>query len=251
MTSFVAVRPRIGVIHGTRTAIPPLEEAFERGYPEVTVRTILDESLTLDLPEDGEVPARLMDRLYRLMVIANDGSLDALLVACSSYADTVRRFREDERPKIPVIKADEPLYRDVAQQGFHRVGVLVTLPAAVPTAIEGLNRAYHERGLPRPEADVRCVNGDTALADKASRPEWTSLAEESLRLRTAGAEAIALGQYSIATERDAIAERCGLPTFSGASSAVSALRAVLAVEDAASPSKASRDCEGAVSAAEP
>jgi hypothetical protein len=157
------------VIQAALAAIPPVETAFRAGFPEAVLRVTLDDSLILDGPDDGSIPPQLARRMERLIDFTLADELDGLLVACSSYPHVVDGYRATHRLPIPVLKADEALYTEVADRRYERVGILLTFAGAVRPAGVNLDRACLARGVPAPIAEVRCLPGAThqALADAA------------------------------------------------------------------------------------
>jgi Asp/Glu/hydantoin racemase len=221
-------RPRVGVIQAALAAIPPVEAAFRADFPEAVLRVTLDDSLILDVADDGSIPPQLAQRMERLIDFAlAGGGLDGLLVACSSYPHVVDDFRATRRPPIPVLKADEALYAELADRRYERVGILLTFGGAVRPARTSLGRACGARGVPVPDARISCLPGATVQA----------LAEAAWQLRQDGAQAIVLGQYSMTDAAAAVGERTGLPVLTGPGQAAIAMRRLLLGEGAARPER--------------
>ena len=56
--------PRIYLIHATPVAIAPITEAFTRLWPEARLANLLEDSLSSDLAEAGELTPALSCLLY-------------------------------------------------------------------------------------------------------------------------------------------------------------------------------------------
>jgi Asp/Glu/hydantoin racemase len=234
VSSALPRRPRVGVIHAALAAVPAVEAAFRAEFPEALLRVTLDDSLILDSPDDGQIPPRLARRMERLIDFALADGLDGLLVACSSYPDVVDGFRARSHLPIPVLKADEALYTEIADRRYARVGILLTFAGAVRPARISLDGACAARGIPAPDARIRCVpEAGALLAEGQQASANQALAEAARQLCRDGAQAIVLGQYSITGAAAAVAEWTGLPVLTGPGRAAITMRRLLLGEDAA------------------
>lgn len=226
-------RPRVGVIHAALGAIPVVESAFRAEFPEAVVRVTLDNGLILDVPDDGLIPRELAQRLERLIDFVLAGGVDGLLVACSSYPDVVDDFVARTRPAVPVLKADEALFAELADRRFTQVGILLTFPGAVRPTRTSLDLAYAARALPAPSSEIRCLaEAGALLADGQAASAHQLLADAAWQLRRDGAQAIALGQYSLAGAAPVIESRTALPVFAGSTWSAIAMRRLLLGEGA-------------------
>jgi hypothetical protein len=57
---------RIALIHALKVSIPPIEDAFARLWPEVTLANLLDDSLASDLARQGELTTAMTGRFLTL-----------------------------------------------------------------------------------------------------------------------------------------------------------------------------------------
>jgi Asp/Glu/hydantoin racemase len=212
----------------------PVTLAFNQEFPAATVRTTLDDSLVLDMPDGDSPPSSLERRMISIIEVVLAGAPDGVLVACSSYADVVARFRDERGLSTPIMKADEGLYHDVAASGYAKVGIVVALPAAVAPAIDGLQAAYTALSRRPPQIEVCCVAEAPELADDPERfRAFRAFAEAGKELREWGADAIVLGQYSLTEMAESIAAAANCPVLTGPVSAARAMRARLLDEPAA------------------
>lgn len=234
VTGGAASWPRVAIIQATPASMRPLRLAFEQEFPAATVRTTLDDSLLLDMSAGDSIPSSLECRMISILEVVLAGSPDGVLVACSSYANVVSRFRDERGLSTPIMKADEALYHDVAANGYAKVGIVVALPTAVAPAIDGLQTAYTALGRQPPQIDVRCVAETTELADDPERfRAFRLFAQAGKELREWGADAIVLGQYSLTEMAESVAESANRPVLTGPVSAARAMRARLLAEPAA------------------
>jgi Asp/Glu/hydantoin racemase len=209
--------------------MPPIEEAFRAGFPEAQLRTTLDETLIRDVPDGGPLPGWLIERMLRLVDFVLVDDIDGLLVACSMYGAVIDDLIATRRMTVPVLKADQALYGDVAARGMGRVGLVLTLEAAVRPALDALAQACGLAGVATPEVDVRCLP-----ERRGEQPEgWTidDVVNAAGCLLESGAEAIILGQYSLTPASEPVHRATGLRVLSGPASAAAAMR-TLALGDA-------------------
>ena len=211
---------RIALIHALRHSAAPIEAAFARLWPELTLMTLLDDSLSADLARDGALTPAMTTRFLTLARYAAGTGADAILFTCSAFGPCIEAVQADLAP-LPVLKPNEAMIEEAAAIG-HRIGLLATfaptlatMPAeftAADPAIR-LHPALIEHGLAALDA------GDPARHD--------ALAADTARTLPA-VDAIALAQFSLARAADAVAQATGRPVLTTPDSAVRKLRRLLA-----------------------
>lgn len=216
-------RPRVGVIHATPLSIRPLAGAFAAEFPEAIVRNVLDDSLLEELRAAGELTPVLIERMERVLDHLLVDEIDAVQFACSGYVPVVDAAAA--RLPIPVRKPDEAMYRDLAASGHTHIGIVATVQPALDLAA-GQLRALVDAD--RTTVVTRCVPEAMDAAQRGDDAELArSLGAAVDRLVADGAEVVALAQYSMSPVMDEIAQKSGVPVYSGPVAAAKDLRQAL------------------------
>ena len=207
---------RIALIHALSHSMAPINNAFERDWPEVERMNLLDDSLSADLARQGRGldPAMHM-RFACLAQYAVDTGIEGLLFTCSAFGpciETVARAHVG----IPVLKPNEAMI-DEAARGQGRMGLIATfeptLESMPPEFPSGTDLA-----LALAEGALDALNaGDTGRHDEL-------IAAKARQLAARGCTRIALAQFSMARARSACEAASGLPVLTTVDSAVKALR---------------------------
>jgi hypothetical protein len=157
---------RIALIHALPVSIAPIEEAFERLWPEASTANLTDDSLAGDLAAAGTLPPEMTDRFLALARYSASTGADAILFTCSAFGPCIEACAEDLSP-LPVLKPNEALIEECAAIG----GVLDALFAG--------DRESHDQAA----AEVAVAElGDCdviALAQFSLSPAATLVAEKT------------------------------------------------------------------------
>ena len=204
---------RIGLIHALAHSVAPINDALARAWPQAQRMNLLDDSLSSDLAAAGGLDAAMHARFSRLAQYAIDAGCDALLFTCSAFGPCIDAVKR-EHPDLPVLKPNEAMVDEAVASGL-RVGLLASfaptlrsMPTEFPLAPD---TEWAEGALAALDA------GDPALHDER-------IAEAALRLKSRGAQLIALAQFSMARAAPRVQERTGLPVLTTVDSAVHVLQ---------------------------
>ena len=214
---------RIALIHAVRVAIPPVEEAFARHWPEATRMNLLDDSLSRDRTRDGELTAAMVRRFVALADYALATGASGILYTCSAFGPAIEAARDGKA--VPVLKPNEAMFRDALGRG-RRLGLLATFAPSVPSMEEELRAMAREtarnvelRSVCVPEAMAALDAGDGARHDQLLGDAATQLAD---------CDAVMLAQFSTARAQAAVAAVLACPVLTSPDSAVLWLRGAVA-----------------------
>jgi aspartate/glutamate racemase len=207
---------RIALIHALPHSVAPINEAFERDWPEVLRMNLLDDSLSADLAHSGRgLDAVMHQRFERLADYAVDTGAQGILFSCSAFGPCIEAVAR-RHARIPVLKPNEAMVAQAASAGG-KLGLLATfaatlesMPPEFPAGVE-LELALAEGALAALNA------GDGERHDRL-------IAAQAVALRERGCTHIALAQFSMARARVTCEKASGLPVLTTVDSAVQALR---------------------------
>ncbi|MGW8530693.1 MULTISPECIES: aspartate/glutamate racemase family protein [Nocardiopsidaceae] len=217
-------RPLVAMIHAVPTGASTAKSAFDREFPEARVWNLLDDRLLGDARSAGRLTEALRRRMLRLIGHAVDGGAQGLLLTCSSYGEVVDTARTLWH--VPLLKADEAMFRVALAGDWDRIAVVASTPPAVPAAAAQLEALAPAVRSDRPVEIVTALSEDAGSAD-----DPLAAARHLARaLHSAGAadvQAVLLAQYSLAPAGPALADLLGVPVLDGAGAAAVELRGLL------------------------
>jgi len=214
--------PRIFFIHATRVSMAPVAESFARLWPKARTLDLLDESLSKDLAESGEMTDSIHDRIARLAEHAVSAGTDAILYTCSAFGPAIESARSSL--DIPVLKPNEAMFEE-ALAGPGSLGLIATFPPSIPSMTEEFSALAEREGDARklktalvPEAMQRLAEGDAAFHDDAIARDVEALA---------GCETVMLAQFSMRRARGQVEQRVNANVLTSPDSAVRKLKSLL------------------------
>lgn len=214
---------RIALIHALSHSIAPINEAFERMWPDATRMNLLDDSLSADLARQGTLDAAMIQRFLDLSDYAINTGANAILFTCSAFGPCIERVAVRHHP-IPVLKPNEAMVAQACMIGG-RIGLIASfgptlrsMPAEFPAGTDLVLEHV-------PEALAALDAGDTAAHD-------TAVLRAAQRLRERKCEVIALAQFSMARAAPLLRDEIGVNVLTTVESAVAALRSRLGRHDA-------------------
>lgn len=207
---------RIALIHALSHSVAPINEAFERDWPEAVRMNLLDDSLSADLARGGKGLDEVMhERFQRLAQYAVDTGARGILFTCSAFGPCIEEVAR-RHAGLPVLKPNEAMIEEVAQ-GQGRLGLIATFaPTLASMPAEFPQGTLLELALAEGALDALNA-GDTQRHDAL-------IAEQAAALRERGCTRLALAQFSMARARAACEAASGLPVLTTVDSAVKALR---------------------------
>ncbi len=212
----MAGTPRIALIHALAHSMAPINEAFERQWPDCVRMNLLDDSLSSDLAAGrAKVDNSMTSRFVALATYAVRTDAQGILFTCSAFGPCIEEVAH-RFPTIPVLKPNEAMIADAVRTG-QIIGLVATFAPTLAT-MPGEFPAGAQVVPVLAEGALEALNaGATARHD--------ALAVDAARRAVAlGCGVIALAQFSLARAALAVAAATGLPVLTTVESAVRLLR---------------------------
>ncbi len=219
---------RITLIHAMAASISPIEAAFRRLWPEVTLMNLLDSSLATDLARDGSLTPAMTDRFLALARYAQSTGSDAILFTCSAFGPCIEACARELAP-IPVLKPNEAMIEEAVALtgGRGRIGLMATF---APTLVS----MPAEFDAVAPDATlVPCLVESALTALNAGDLAGHNADAAKAALSLDGCDVIALAQFSLSQAAAAVAAATGKTVLTTPDSAVRKLRRLLLPAQAA------------------
>jgi Asp/Glu/hydantoin racemase len=209
---------RIALIHAVRLAVPPVEDAFQRHWPQAERINLLDDALSVDRDRAGALSAELAARISALADYAVSAGAAGILYTCSAFGAAIDAVKA--RLRIPVLKPNEAMFAEALARG-PRLGLLATFPASVGSMAQEL-----EALAPGAALETACVPQALAALQAGDGAQHDALLA-AVAPRLGHCDALMLAQFSTARARDAVAKAVRCPVLASPESAVLAMRAAL------------------------
>jgi Asp/Glu/hydantoin racemase len=222
-------RARIALIHALEESVVPARAAFADLWPDAHIFDLLETSLATDLADRGRVDEAMIARFQTLADYAwrsaegVGGKTRAILFTCSAFGPAIDAVKT--RLPIPVLRPNEAAFETALDRGS-QLGLVVTFGPS-RAALEAELHAM--AAMRRQSVTVETILAEGALAalkrgDAATHDRLA--AEAGARLKSA--DAIILGQFSLARARNAVAAASGRPVVTTPHAAVDKLRHAVA-----------------------
>lgn len=211
--------PRIALIHATKVAIDPIEEAASKLWPEAETISILEEGLSVDRSKSAELSSDLLRRIIDLSRYAEAAQADGVLFTCSAFGSAIERANFEAG--IPVMKPNEAMF-DAAFAYGDRVAMIYTFPPAASGMEQEFQEAAQARGS---KAQINSVFCEGALDAKQKGDDATHdrlIAETSAEIE--GADVILLAQFSMASAADEVRQHTKTPVLTSPEAAIAEIR---------------------------
>ena len=209
----------IALIHATRLAVQPIEDAFARHWPEAERLNLLDDSLPAARTRTPGPDDRLRERFVALSRYAELAGADGILYTCSAFGPEIEAARL--AVTLPTLKPNEAMF-DAALEIGTRVGLLATFPPSIAPMQQELVGTARLRSL---EIDVQ-VGLATGAFEALQRGDGELHDELVLGAarRFSGIDVLLLAQFSMARAAQRLGSRIDVPVLSSPDSAVRLLR---------------------------
>jgi hypothetical protein len=213
---------RIALIHALKVSIPPIEDAFARLWPEVTLANLLDDSLASDLARQGELTTAMTGRFLTLARYAAGSGADGILFTCSAFGPCIAACAAALAP-MPVLTPNEAMIEEaVALAGPNaRIGLLATFAPTLATM-----PAEFAAVAPGVRVET-CLSAASLTALQAGDGPGHDRAAAEAASAIAGCDVIALAQFSLARASEAVAAATGKTVLTTPDSAVRKMRRLL------------------------
>lgn len=187
---------------------------------------VLDDSLSPDLAEAGEITAVLMERFQSLTQYAQATGAQGVLFTCSAFGPAIEAAAASAA--VPTFKPNEAMFEEAlglcarltGRAG--RIGMVSTFAPSVPSMAQEL-QALAQRRQVAYALQVECPDGALkALGEGRADVHDTLVSQAAHKLLDC--DVILLGQFSTSHMKSRVAAETGLPVLSSPDSAVHLLR---------------------------
>jgi len=202
--------------------MPPIDEAFDRLWPEAQRMHLLDDTLSRDRQRDGELTPAMTQRFVDLATYARRTGADAILFTCSAFGPAIEVA--GKAAGIPTLKPNEAMFVQALDSGS-KVGLVVTFEPSLESLAGELRAMANERGAPIELRTVYVPEAMQDLAEGRAGEHHRKIAHAAAAL--ADCEAVMLGQFSMAAAQAEVQARVRCPVLTTPSCAVHALRQAL------------------------
>jgi hypothetical protein len=157
--------PRIALIHATALAVEPIQDAFNRLWPQARRMNLLDDSLSVDLAEAGALTPAMVQRFTDLAGYAQRTGCSGILFTCSAFGPAIEAA--GAATGLPTLKPNEAMFEEALALSppiGARVGLIATFQASIPSMAAELQAIVAARGR---TIDLRTVFVPEAMQDLA------------------------------------------------------------------------------------
>jgi Asp/Glu/hydantoin racemase len=215
------VTHRIALIHALTLSMAPIEEAFQKLWPDARRMNLLDDSLSED--RDDSLTPDYHARMTALVRYAQSTGAAGILFTCSAFGPAIETAARTFDG--PVLKPNEAMF-DAALDVGGMVGLIATFAPSIPSmeaefgemaARRGISAGF--KGVYVPGALEALRNGDGKAHDALIAKAATGLAD---------CDVIMLAQFSMARAVAAVGRTVRTPVLTSPEAAVKRLRQALA-----------------------
>jgi aspartate/glutamate racemase len=213
---------RIALIHATPVAMPPVKDAFQRGWREVETVNLLDDALSVDLARAGSLNQAMKRRIASLAAYATDMGVAGILFTCSAFGEAIDVVAREA--SMPVLKPNEAMFEEALRTG-KTVGLLATFQPSIPSLEQEFMAMAATQDKDVKLASVWVPDAMEALTAGEAERHNRLIAEAVPRL--AHCDVVMLAQFSMAQALPAVQKVIHSPVLTSPNSAVAKLKAVL------------------------
>lgn len=215
--------PRIALVHATPLAVEPVVSAFERLWPQARRMNVLDDSLSADRAEAGELTPAMVRRFEDLARYVQGTGCDAILFTCSAFGPAIEAAAR--ATGLPTLKPNEAMFEQAlalhAPGRELRLGLVATFAASLPSMSLELEQLAAARAIPITVRTAFVPQAMDDLAQGRAAEHHRRVAEAASALRDC--DAVMLAQFSMAAARAEAQARLPCPVLSSPDCAVQAL----------------------------
>ncbi|QCI68932.1 aspartate/glutamate racemase family protein [Phreatobacter stygius] len=218
------IAPRIALVHALEESVLPARAAFRELWPEAACFDLLDTALAVDLAARGSLDQPMVDRFltlgrYAAATEGLGGPARAMLFTCSAFGPAIDAVKQ--ALPIPVFRPNEAAFGEALGLGGS-IAILVSFPPSLPSLTRELQDEADARGIPVTIEGIVAEGALAALKAGDGATHDRLVAEAAARL--SGADAIILGQFSLARARGAVEAATKARVITTPDAAVRALR---------------------------
>lgn len=223
----MSAQPRIALIHALRDSMVPIWDAFAAGWPGAHTFNLLDDSLSADLAQEGELTDAIVERFLTLGRYARKTGVggtatDAVLFTCSAFGPAIEAVKNDL--DIPVLTPNEAAFDDALAIG-DRVGLAVTFPPSESALADEFKSSAAATGQSLTLKTVVAEGALSALQGGNGESHDSLIADAAKSIEDV--DCIVLGQFSMARAAQGLASQVNVPVITTPSSAVARLHDLL------------------------
>ncbi len=214
--------PRIALIHATALAISPIQNAFERLWPEASLTNLLVDSLSLDhAKNNGVLTSAMVQRFVDLAQYVKGCGADAILFTCSAFGPAIEVAAREV--SIPTLKPNQAMFEEalrLAPSYRNKLALIATFePSLAPMCAEFAAHLGAPVLVPHfvPEAMGFLAKGQEAEHHHLIAKEVATLSNEPL---------ILLAQFSMAAAHSEVSRLTKRTVLTSPDCAVSALKTI-------------------------
>jgi aspartate/glutamate racemase len=202
--------------------MPPVIEAFQRGWREAETVNLLDDALSTDLARAGRLDTAMKKRIAALAGYATDLGVAGILFTCSAFGEAIEAVAR--QTSMPVLKPNEAMFEE-ALRGGKTVGLLATFQPSIASLEQEFVAMAAAQGKAVKLESVWVPQAMDALAAGDAATHHRLIAESAPRL--AHCDVVMLAQFSMAQARPAVQPVLPCPVLTSPDSAVVELKAAL------------------------
>lgn len=186
---------------------------------------LLDDSLSADLAEAGEITGGLTDRLHCLTRYAESAGVKGVLFTCSAFGPAIEAAAESVN--LPTFKPNEAMFGEAlglcAKLGRPgKIGMVSTFAPSVPSMQEELRELAAKLNLDY-ELKVECPDGALKALNEGDVEIHDAMVSKAAQ-KLSDCDVIMLGQFSTSHMRSRVEVEMRRPVLSSPDSAVKLLR---------------------------
>jgi aspartate/glutamate racemase len=215
---------RVALIHATALAVTPIQEAFARHWPQANCMNLLDDSLSRDRAQAGELTPAMVQRFVDLAQYVQRAGCQGILFTCSAFGPAIEAA--GRASGLPTLKPNEAMFEQAlalpAPTGVLRLGLVATFEASIPSMSEEFEALAAQRGV---KVVLHSVFVPQAMADLAAGQ--ADLHHERIAKALSElpeCDGIMLAQFSMAAAHPVCQQHASVPVLSSPDCAVTALQ---------------------------
>ena len=215
---------RIALIHATALAVEPIRAAFERHWPQARCMNLLDDSLSVDRAEAGQLTDAMVQRFIELASYAQRTGCGGILFTCSAFGPAIEVAAR--ATGLPTLKPNEAMFEQAlavkARGATLKLGLLATFEASIASMASELQAMARARGT---VLALRSVFVPEAMDDLAQgRPADHHRKISAAARELSDCDAVMLAQFSMAAAAPEVQAQVPCPVLSSPDCAVLALK---------------------------
>lgn len=222
------VAPRIALIHATPLAMAPIASAFDRHWPLARRMNLLDDTLSADRAETGELTDAMVQRFLDLAGYAQRNGCAGILYTCSAFGPAIDAAAGVTG--LPTLKPNEAMFHQALDRALPGVplkaGLVATFQPSLGSMADELQAISQQRGVPVQLETAFAPEAMHDLAGGRTADHHRKVAEAARRL--AHCDVVMLAQFSMADAQAQVQAKLPCPVLASPDCAVLAMKGMIA-----------------------